>query len=124
MSLKNHVYKCSVCGQIATILHETAIDIHCCGKPMDLLNENTQDAAQEKHVPVIQKTETGIKVIVGEVSHPMTEDHFIEWIEVVSDGKTYRQFLSPEDLPEAEFNISGENITARAYCNLHGFWKS
>jgi superoxide reductase len=124
MSTKNQVYKCLVCGQITTILHAASPEIHCCGVPMSLQMENTEDAALEKHVPIIEKTETGVKVILGKVPHPMTEEHFIEWIEVLCDGKSYRQFLAPGDLPEVEFQITGENITARAYCNLHGLWKS
>ena len=78
----------------------------------------------EKHIPVIEETETGIKVKVGSVEHPMEEDHYIEWIEVLVDGKSYRTFLKPGIKPEAEFCISAENITARMYCNIHGLWKS
>ncbi len=124
MSTKNQVYKCLICGQITTILHAASPELYCCGAPMNLLTENTEDAAVEKHVPIIEKTEIGIKVIVGEVPHPMTEEHHLEWIEVLCDGKSYRHFLVPGNLPEAEFQISGENIIARAYCNLHGLWRS
>lgn len=91
---------------------------------MELLVENTTDAAQEKHVPVIEKVDGGIKVAVGSVAHPMEEDHFIEWIEVLVDGKAYCQFLNPGEAPEAFFSVEGEEITAREFCNLHGLWKA
>jgi superoxide reductase len=90
---------------------------------MKLFKENTVDAAKEKHVPVVEKTADGIKVKVGDVAHPMEEKHFIEWVEVIADGKAYRQFLSPGQAPEAVFKIDADNITAREYCNLHGLWK-
>jgi len=82
------------------------------------------DWKREKHVPVIEKTENGVRVKVGEVPHPMEEDHHIEWIEIIADGRSYRKFLKPGNVPEAEFEIRAEEITAREYCNLHGLWKS
>jgi superoxide reductase len=91
---------------------------------MVLLEENTVDAAVEKHVPVIEKTDHGIKVTVGSVPHPMEDSHYIEWIEVIADGKAYREFLNPGDAPEALFCVEADTITAREYCNLHGHWKS
>ena len=118
------VYKCSVCGNIVEVIGTGAGRLVCCGKNMDLLAENTTDAAREKHVPVIEKVDGGVKVKVGSVAHPMADDHYIEWIEVVSDGKAYRQFLKPGDAPEAMFPIESEQITARALCNLHGLWKA
>jgi len=86
--------------------------------------ENTVDADKEKHVPVIIKTETGYKVKIGTVEHPMLAKHFIEWIELIADGIAYRQFLKPGDKPEAEFCLKAQNVSAREYCNLHGVWKS
>jgi superoxide reductase len=91
---------------------------------MKLLVEGSVDAAQEKHVPVVEKTATGVKVKVGSVPHPMEEKHYIEWIEVIADGRAYRQFLKPGDVPEATFNIEAGQVTAREYCNLHGLWKA
>jgi superoxide reductase len=91
---------------------------------MKLMAENTVDAAKEKHVPVLEKVPGGVKVKVGSVPHPMEEKHYIEWIEVIADGKAYRQFLSPGEAPEASFNIEADNITVREYCNLHGHWKA
>jgi len=101
---------------------------------MELLIEKNQDEGLEKHVPVIEKTEKGVKVKVGSVPHPMEEAHYIEWIEILVDGKVYRKFLKPGDAPadakalagkpEAEFCVEAENIIAREYCNLHGLWKT
>ena len=118
------VYRCNICGNIVEVIHTGAGELVCCGQPMELLVENTTDAAQEKHVPVIEKVDGGIKVAVGSVAHPMEEDHFIEWIEVLVDGKAYRQFLKPGSKPEAEFEIKGQKVTAREYCSIHGLWKS
>jgi superoxide reductase len=119
----SEVYKCSVCGNIVEVVHVGGGELVCCDKPMDLQEENTVDAATEKHVPVVEKVDGGVRVKVGEVEHPMTEDHYIEWIEVLANGKSYKKFLSPGDAPGAEFMVEGE-VTARAYCNLHGLWKS
>ncbi len=94
---------------------------------MILLTEKTQDIGQEKHVPIIEKTQTGIKVKVGSLPHPMEEKHYIEWIELLVDGKSFRQFLKPGNLPEAEFEIrltGEEKLSAREYCNIHGLWKN
>lgn len=118
------IYKCSVCGNIVEVLHAGGGELVCCGKPMEFLKENTVDASLEKHVPVIEKTSQGIKVKVGSIPHPMEEKHYIEWIEIIVDGKSYRQFLKPGDKPEAEFEVTAEKIEAREYCNLHGLWKS
>ena len=91
---------------------------------MKLYEENTVDAAREKHVPVIEKTAKGYKVKVGSTLHPMEEKHYIEWIELIADGKAYRHFLSPGEIPEAEFCIDAGDVKARGYCNIHGLWKS
>ena len=117
-------YKCSVCGNIVEVLHVGGGTLVCCDKAMVLLEENTQEAAVEKHVPVVEKVDGGYKVTVGSVAHPMEEQHFIEWIELVADGKSYTAFLSPGAVPEAVFAIDAADVTARAYCNLHGLWKS
>jgi superoxide reductase len=118
------VYKCLHCGIIATIAHEGGGKMICCGEPMHLMKEGSSDGAKEKHVPIIEKTLNGYKVKVGSVAHPMEADHWIEWIELLADGKSYRQFLKPGQAPEAEFNIKAAKITAREYCNKHGHWKA
>jgi superoxide reductase len=123
MTERLQIYKCEVCGNIVEVLHEGQGELVCCGQPMKLFVENTVDAAREKHVPVLEKTTTGAKVKVGSVAHPMEEKHYIEWIEVVINGKAYRQFLKPGDSPEAAFDVKAEKITAREYCNIHGLWR-
>ena len=91
---------------------------------MELLTEKTTDVGLEKHVPVIEKIGNKVKVKVGSVPHPMEQKHYIEWIEIIADGKTCRNFLKPGDKPEAEFEITAEKIEVREYCNIHGLWKS
>lgn len=120
---KNEIYKCSVCGNIVEVIHVGGGELVCCGESMILQVENTVDAAVEKHVPVIEKIDGGVRVKVGSVEHPMTEEHHIEWIQVLSGEKSYRKFLNPGEKPEAEFKIEGD-VVAREYCNLHGLWKS
>lgn len=123
MAERLEVYKCEVCGNIVEVLHGGDGELVCCGQPMKRFVENTVDAAKEKHVPVVEKIEGGVKVKVGDVAHPMEEKHYIEWVEIVADGKAYRQFLNPGEAPEATFNVEAGQITAREYCNLHGLWK-
>lgn len=118
----DQVYRCNVCGNIIEVLHTGADSLVCCGHKMELLIENSVDAAKEKHIPVIEKSKDIVIVRIGEVSHPMEEEHFIEWIEIIDDGKIERQYLKPGDKPEAKFGISLGSIIARAYCNLHGLW--
>ncbi|UCD95822.1 MAG: desulfoferrodoxin [Candidatus Bathyarchaeota archaeon] len=124
MTEKMQVYRCNVCGNIVEVLHPGAGTLVCCGQNMELLTAKTTDAGLEKHVPVIEKTENGITVKVGSIPHPMEQAHYIEWIEVIADGKVCRQFLKPETKPEAVFRIKGEKIKAREYCSIHGLWRS
>jgi len=124
MAERLQIYKCELCGNIVEVLHGGAGELVCCGQPMNLLTENTVDAAKEKHVPVIEKIDGGFKVKVGDVPHPMEEKHYIEWIELIADGKSYIQFLNPGDTPEATFMIDATSVTAREFCNLHGLWKA
>lgn len=117
------VYKCDLCGNMVEMIHEGKAQIICCGEPMKLMDENTVDAAKEKHVPVFEKEGNKLKVKVGSVAHPMEEKHYIEWIEVIAANKAYREFLKPGQAPEAEFCIEADQFTVREYCNLHGLWK-
>ena len=106
------------------VLHGGGAPLVCCGEEMKLMKPGTTDGALEKHVPVIEKTADGYKVLVGAVAHPMTEEHYIEWIEIMADGRTYRKFLHPGDAPVAEFRLKADKVTAREYCNLHGLWQA
>ncbi len=124
MAERLEVYKCDLCGNIVEVLHGGGGELVCCGQPMKLFTENTVDAAKEKHVPVIEKVDGGYKVKVGDVPHPMEEKHFIEFVELIADGKVYRQFLNPGEAPEATFGIEADQVSAREYCNLHGLWKA
>jgi superoxide reductase len=124
MAEKLEIYKCEICGNIVEVLHGGKGELVCCGQPMKLFKENTVDASKEKHVPVVEKTADGFKVKVGSVAHPMEEKHYIEWVEIIADGKVYRQFLKPGEAPEAFFKIDAKQVIAREYCNLHGLWKA
>lgn len=126
MTKKLEIYKCEICGNIVEMLNPGAGTLVCCGQDMKLFNEETADSTTEKHVPFIEKTEKGYKVKVGEnVNHPMTEKHYIQWIEIITDIKVYRKFLNPNDEPEASFRLCKNEkiISAREYCNVHGLWK-
>ena len=122
MSKRHEVYKCSICGVIVEVMNSGGGTLICCGKNMDRMTENTVDAATEKHVPVITRGEGTVTVTVGDVAHPMEDAHYIQWIELLADDKVYRKYLKPGAAPEATFNVSAENLTAREYCNLHGQW--
>ncbi len=124
MAERLEVYKCNVCGNIVEVLHGAGGNLACCGEDMELLKENTVDAAKEKHVPVIESGAGGVKVKVGAVPHPMEEAHFIEFIEVIQGDSLCRMWLKPGAVPEAEFKIEGSGLTAREYCNMHGLWKA
>lgn len=124
MAERYEVYKCDLCGNIVQVLAGGGGELVCCGQPMQKLTENTVDAAKEKHVPVIEKVDGGYRVKVGDVPHPMEEKHWIQWIELIADGKSYFQFLDPGQAPEALFKIDAASVAAREYCNLHGLWKA
>lgn len=124
MTKRNEIYRCKACGIMAAVTREGAGALVCCGHPMELMTENTVDAAKEKHVPVIEKIDGGYLVKVGSVTHPMEEKHFIEWIELLADGKSYRHFLKPGEAPEARFHVTAKSVAAREFCNLHGVWKA
>ncbi|QAZ67174.1 desulfoferrodoxin [Solidesulfovibrio carbinolicus] len=123
MAEQLEIYKCELCGNIIEVLHAGGGELVCCGQPMVLMTENTVDASKEKHVPVIEKVEGGYLVKVGGVAHPMEEKHYIEWIELIADGKCYREFLKPGQAPEAFFCVKADKVAAREYCNIHGLWK-
>jgi superoxide reductase len=124
MSKVLEVYKCSVCGNIVELFICGGGPLSCCGTPMQLQDENSVEASQEKHVPVIEKGDGKVTVKVGSVAHPMEEAHYIQWIEIVDNGKISRQMLKPGEAPEATFCVKSDRIVAREYCNLHGHWKA
>ena len=116
-------YRCPICGQIAIKVLDKSIPLVCCGKPMEELKPNTTDAANEKHVPVIVRDGNKVVVKVGEVAHPMTDAHYIQWILLVTSKGNQRKELTPSSLPEATFYIGEDEevLGAYEYCNLHGF---
>jgi superoxide reductase len=125
MAKLREIYKCEICGNIVEVIHEGGGSLVCCNEEMKLLEEKTDDSANEKHVPYIEKTDKGVLVKIGQnQEHPMNEEHYIEWIQLIADDISYRKFLKPGDKPEAEFDIKAVKINAREYCNVHGLWKS
>lgn len=124
MTELRQVYKCNVCGNIVEVVHAGTGELVCCGAPMDLQQEKNEDEGSEKHVPVIERTGQGVIVKVGSVPHPMETKHHIEWIEVITEHRTYRKTLDLDQEPWAEFFLEAEHVNARAYCNIHGLWVS
>lgn len=125
MTKPNEIYKCSVCEHIVEVIHTGVGTLVCCGKPMELLVARESDPELgEKHVPVIEKNDEGVTVRVGSVPHPMTQEHYIEWIEISTEKGYSRKYLKPGDHPETSFPVKADQITARIYCNLHGLWKA
>ena len=125
MAEKNQIFKCEVCGHVIEVLHEGEGELVCCGEPMILKDENTKDGSTEKHVPVVEIEGNEVIVKVGDISHPMEEKHHIEWIEVITKERVYREDLRPGKEPEARFVIEdGQSVVKiREYCNVHGLWK-
>lgn len=119
-------YRCRHCGNVIVHLVSSGVNVVCCGEPMQLLVPNTQDASQEKHVPVIEKTGNILTVRVGSVEHPSLPEHFIEWIAVQTPAGLQIHYLKPGDKPEARFALADDatEVTVYEFCNLHGLWKS
>ena len=121
---QNQIYKCELCGAIVEVIDLGADDLTCCNEPMVLVEAGAVDAAQEKHVPVVEKVAGGIKVTVGSVAHPMEDKHYIEFIELIAGDRVCRKSLNPGDAPEASFTTDADSFTVRAHCNLHGLWEA
>ncbi len=119
-------YKCSVCGNVAIKLVDSTIPMVCCGQMMQVLNANTTDAAQEKHLPVVEKTKNLVNVKIGSIPHPMTEEHYIQFVVLKSDKNVYVHEFNPNDAPETNFTIAPSEKVEEvyAYCNLHSLWKA
>ena len=126
MPSRTKVYKCAKSALTVEITNEAAeCDVPvCCGEPMQLMSEQTADKTKEKHVPLLSGSKIGTKVVVGCTPHPMTEDHYIEWIEVINGPYVNRKYLNPGDAPEAEFYVPLQDaLIVRSYCNKHGLWR-
>ena len=123
MTKLREIYRCPICGNIVEVMNAGAGTLVCCGKPMLLLEENTTDAAHEKHVPVVETVDNSYRVRVGSAEHPMMDSHYIQWIELITEDAVYRKELKPGDKPEAVFLTNEKVEAAREYCNLHGLWK-
>lgn len=124
MTQLNQVYKCAVCGNIVEVIHTGAGELVCCNQPMILQEEHIEDEGFEKHLPALSFEGDELKVTVGETLHPMNEEHYIEWIELIIGDKVERVYLKPTDSPEAIFKYNGEpNYIVRTYCNIHGLWE-
>ena len=123
--MAKEIYRCPVCGNIVEVLHVGGGTLVCCGKPMELLIEKNSEEGMKKHLPVVTIDGNNVNVKVRSVPHPMTEEHYIQWIECLLGETTYMQELKPNSSAEANFSITGDlsNLTVRAYCNVHGLWK-
>jgi len=119
------IFKCELCGNIVEVLHAGS-NLVCCGREMKLLEAKSGEEGKEKHKPVIEKTSSGFKVKIGSIPHPMLAEHHIEWVELLLDDLVLRKTFSVGAAPEVEFCFCKEakKVSARAYCNVHGLWKS
>ncbi len=125
MTEKGQVYRCDVCDNIVSVLSAGAGNLVCCEVPMKVLQEKHSEDGAIKHMPIIEKLDGAVKVKVGEVPHPMEENHHIEWVELTIGDQVFMKFLKAGDQPEAEFPVdSDSDISARSYCTIHGLWKS
>jgi len=117
-------YRCEHCGNIITKVNDAGVDVICCGEKMKELVPGATDGAYEKHVPLVTLSGNVIKVQVGEVMHPMMEEHYIQFIALETEHGLQIKYLTPQDKPEAEFVITegDEPVAVYEYCNLHGLW--
>lgn len=123
MTSINQIFRCNICGNIVEVLNPGEGRLVCCDQPMELLLARHTDVGPEKHIPIIEETEEGLKVKVGETAHPMEENHHIQWIEIIIDDKVLRKTLKAGDKPEATFKEKpSKKIMVRSYCNIHGLW--
>ena len=121
---KNEIFRCSHCGLAVEVRNPGAHPV-CCGEPMELLAAKSEDTGKEKHLPVIEAAGTGSKVMVGSVPHPMTEEHYIQWVEIINGDYVNTKYLAPGDAPEAEFFVAKtDKLKVRCYCNIHGLWEA
>jgi superoxide reductase len=125
MTQLRELYRCEVCGNVVEIVHEGAPALVCCGKPMIKLEARTEDQGQEKHVPIVEGTDSGTKVKVGSIKHPMEDKHYIKFIEILLNDKIIRKELKPGQAPEAKYCVlKSDVIEVREFCTVHGLWKN
>lgn len=124
--MKQRFFKCEHCGNIIAFVEDKGVPVMCCGQKMTEIIPNSTDAATEKHIPVFTVEGNKVSVTVSSTEHPMTEEHYIQWISLETKQGNQRKILAPSDAPKAEFMIcDGDEVTAvYAYCNLHGLWKA
>ncbi len=122
MTNQKEIYKCEICGNIVEVLHSGKGELVCCEQPMKLQKEHSEGEYAEKHAPIIEKNEQGIKVKIGSIEHSMEENHYIEWVEISTEKGSSKKFLKPNQKPEAVFPVKTEIKKARMYCNIHGLW--
>ena len=124
MAAVNDIFKCELCGNVVELLHAGGGELVCCGEPMKNLEAKSTDAATEKHVPIIEEIDGGSRVYVGSTEHPMTAEHYIQWIEIINGNYVNRKYLKPGDKPEAVFYVKkADNLIVREQCNVHGLLK-
>ena len=125
-SCKPKFYACDDCKVVIEVINSEKDKFECNGKPMKEMVANTYDGAQEKHAPVVEKSNNCITVKVGSVFHPMTVEHSIEWVYLKTERGSQRVNLKADGEPVAKFAVADGDkaIAAYAYCNLHGFWKT
>lgn len=124
MKVERKFFKCEICGNMVGLIQNGGGELVCCGQPMKLLEPNTVDAANEKHVPFVKREGNKLHVQVGEVEHPMLDEHYIQWIMVAQDDRTQRAYLKPGSKPVADFDVHDGAVTVYEYCNLHGLWSA
>lgn len=115
---------CKHCGNLVTMIQDAGVPIICCGEPMHEIKANVVEASLEKHIPAVTVTDNVVSAVVGEVTHPMLEEHYIQWLYLQTDKGSQIKALKPGEEPKAEFGLKDEKAVAvYAYCNIHGFWK-
>ncbi|MBN2733329.1 MAG: desulfoferrodoxin [Methanomicrobiaceae archaeon] len=122
MTKKAEIYKCEKCGNTVLVIDSGKGDLSCCDVPMILLEEQSADFKNEKHVPIVEKTDSGIKVTVGSTLHPMTPEHHIVMIAVIDGDSILVHWLNPGDEPVAYFPCQNADVKSIEYCNIHNLW--
>jgi|GEM_PF-14583 superoxide reductase len=123
MTLNLEIYKCNICGNIIEVVKSGDGDLVCCGQKMVKMEPKGMESGQEKHLPFIKEEDSSIVIKIGETEHPMTEEHYIEWIEVITDEGIFKKYFKPKDKPEFKTDKKNKIKVVRAYCNIHGLWR-